>query len=177
MSEPPAPFKKKSPKATLPRALDEGVAPRPLFPARVAVPIGLVAIGAIAFLEMRPATLDPEACSMGYKPSIFDRGAEAAKEAFDRLMGRSYGSPGRGTPTVAGAVAVMPPVGTTTSGPTALPSHLGVIGPAVRPDTDSDGDRTDSTTAPSTGSKATKKHVTPTMHVRPAGRPAGPRFR
>jgi hypothetical protein len=175
MTEPASPFKKKSPPAALPRALDEGVAPRPLFPAhRVAVPIGLVAIGAIAFLEMSPSTLDPEACATSYKPSIFERGAAAATDAFDRLMGRSYGSPGRGTPTVAGAVAVMPPVGTTPIGPTTLPSHLGVIGPAVPTDTDGD---TDSTTPPVTGSKPIKKHVSPTMHVRPAGRPAGPRFK
>ncbi|MDB4993339.1 MAG: hypothetical protein JWM74_771, partial [Myxococcaceae bacterium] len=175
MSEPPAPFKKKSPPATLPRALDEGVAPRPLFPAyRVTIPVGLVAIGAIAFLEMSPTTVDREACSTVYKPSIFDRGAEAAKEAFDRMMGRSYSSPGRGTPSIAGAVAVMPPEGTTTpSGSTVLPSQLGVIGPAVgTADPGESGERlvdTGHTTAP------TVRHIPPTLRYHTAGRPVGPR--
>jgi hypothetical protein len=165
MSQPDAPFKKKSPPATLPRALEEGVPARPLVPAhRVALPIGLVAIGAIAFLELSAPAVDPESCASSSKPDMFQRGAEAAREAFDRITGRAFASPGRGTPTVAGAMAVMPPTGTTTPiGPVStVPATTGVIGPEMPP----------STPAPTSDKRP---YVSPKVHVRPAGRPTNPR--
>jgi hypothetical protein len=169
MSPSDAPFKKKSPPATLPRALEIGVPLRALVPtSRVAIPIGLAALGAIAWLELSAPAVDPDACASSSRPDIFERGAAAAREAFDRVTNRAFATPSHGTPVVAGgAMAVIPPTGTTTPiGPVStVPATTGVIGPPMPP----------STPAPTTSGK--RKFVSPTVHVRPAGRPTNPHNR
>ena len=77
---------KKSPPSPLPRAADEVRAVRPLFPVRILAPVSLAAMGAVAFTGFTAA--DDHECNMRRpNESIFDRGAHAAKRAYQRTLG------------------------------------------------------------------------------------------
>jgi hypothetical protein len=105
--------KKKSPPSPLPRAAADEKLVRPLFPVRILAPVSLAAIGAVAFTGLT-ATDDHECNMRRPDESIFDRGAHAAKRAYQRTLG-SFIEPAGTTSSSGGLkMTVQRPRGTST---------------------------------------------------------------